>query len=120
MGEKSRTEISVETNRRQVIYCHRSSTIWDHKTAESSASEQAAPPTAQTIATWRGDFIDGLTPSLTTNEHKGVGKPYTTDEVGSRLVDSHPQPLRRSGAASNDVTPGRHPHEKWELNASAF
>jgi RNA polymerase sigma factor (sigma-70 family) len=120
MREKSRTEISVETNRRQVIYCHRSSTIWDYKAAESSAPEQAVPPTAQTIATWRGDFIDGLTPSLATNEDKGAGRPYTADEVGGKLVDSHSQPLRRSGAASNDVTPGRRLHEKWELNASAF
>jgi RNA polymerase sigma factor (sigma-70 family) len=120
MREKSRTEISVETNRRMVIYSHRSSTVWDHKTAESSAPEQAVPPTAQTMATWQGDFTDGMSPSLTTDEHQGVVRPYTADEAEGRSVISHPQPLRRSGAVSNDVTPGRRPREKWELNASAF
>src|SRR5262245_45141163 len=105
MVEKSRTEISVETNRRIVIYCHRSSTVWDHNTVESSAPEQAVPPTAQTMAAWQGDFTDGLSPSLTTDEHTGAWRPYTADEAEGSSVLSHPQPLRRSSAVSNDVTP---------------
>jgi RNA polymerase sigma factor (sigma-70 family) len=72
------------------------------------------------MATWQGDFTDGLSPSLTTDEHKGAGRPYTADGAEGRPFNSHPQPLRRSGAVSNDVTPSRRPHEKWELNASAF